>query len=189
MYLPHRDTRELALWSSFTEPNSNLVRSHPTEPQCSYDPVEGLPLAADADPIEKIRELEEQVGAWLCVCQCSTNVTSILAILTRRLKSQRGSVSPSRSQSPNHLRPPSRHHFNRSPSSGPMSLSPEFEPCGVAAPNPWPETSLDPNALPSSKTVPSGMVPSKRANNSDSFSGLIYSGWNPDLPEPAVLEH
>jgi hypothetical protein len=41
-------------------------RSHPTEPQCSYDPVEGLPLAADADPIEKIRELEEQVGALLC---------------------------------------------------------------------------------------------------------------------------
>ncbi len=36
--------------------------SHPSEPQCSYDPVEGLPLAADADPIEKIRELEEQVG-------------------------------------------------------------------------------------------------------------------------------
>ena len=37
-------------------------RRHPTEPQCSYDPVEGLPLAADADPIDKIRELEEQVG-------------------------------------------------------------------------------------------------------------------------------
>jgi hypothetical protein len=43
-------------------------RSHPTEPQCSYDPVEGLPLAADADPLEKIRELEEQVGALLCSC-------------------------------------------------------------------------------------------------------------------------
>ena len=37
--------------------------SHPTEPQCSYDPVEGLPLAPDADPLEKIKELEEQVGA------------------------------------------------------------------------------------------------------------------------------
>jgi hypothetical protein len=46
-------------------------RSHPTEPQCSYDPVEGLPLAADADPLEKIRELEEQVGALLCSCPSS----------------------------------------------------------------------------------------------------------------------
>ena len=42
--------------------------SHPTEPQCSYDPVEGLPLAPDADPLEKIKELEEQVGAFLYCC-------------------------------------------------------------------------------------------------------------------------
>jgi hypothetical protein len=27
--------------------------------------VEGLPLAADSDPLDKIRELEEQVGASL----------------------------------------------------------------------------------------------------------------------------
>jgi hypothetical protein len=46
--------------------------SHPTEPQCSYDPVEGLPLAADADPIEKIRELEEQVGSLLLLCDCTS---------------------------------------------------------------------------------------------------------------------
>jgi hypothetical protein len=45
-------------------------RSHPTEPQCSYDPVEGLPLAADSDPLDKIRELEEQVGASLCDPPC-----------------------------------------------------------------------------------------------------------------------
>ena len=34
---------------------------HPTEPQCSYDPVEGLPIAPDVDPGEKIRMLEEQI--------------------------------------------------------------------------------------------------------------------------------
>lgn len=38
-----------------------LVR-HPTEPQCSYDPTEGLRLAPDTDPIEKIKELEDQIG-------------------------------------------------------------------------------------------------------------------------------
>jgi hypothetical protein len=36
--------------------------SHPTEPQCSYDPVEGLTLAPDTDPLEKIKELEDQIG-------------------------------------------------------------------------------------------------------------------------------
>jgi hypothetical protein len=36
--------------------------SHPTEPQCSYDPVEGLPLAPDIDPLEKIKDLEDQIG-------------------------------------------------------------------------------------------------------------------------------
>lgn len=36
--------------------------SHPTEPQCSYDPVEGLTLAPDTNPVEKIKELEEQIS-------------------------------------------------------------------------------------------------------------------------------
>jgi len=35
--------------------------SHPTEPQCSYDPVEGLTLAPDTDPVEKIKDLENQI--------------------------------------------------------------------------------------------------------------------------------
>jgi hypothetical protein len=167
-------------------------RSHPTEPQCSYDPVEGLPLAADADPLEKIRELEEQVGALLCSCPSLIILIFLLAALTRKLKSQRGSVSPARSGSPNHLRPPSGHHFNRSPSMASVTLSPEFEPCGIATPNSWTDTALDPNAVPSNKTPLTGspgLVSSQPGHNPDSLSGLIYSGWNPDLPDPAVLDH
>lgn len=38
---------------------------HPTEPQCSYDPVEGLTLAPEIDPMEKIRMLEEQISKML----------------------------------------------------------------------------------------------------------------------------
>ena len=164
-------------------------RRHPTEPQCSYDPVEGLPLAADADPIDKIRELEEQVGVSIYYCPCST-VHFRLATLTRRLKSQRGSVSPSRSVSPNHLRPPI-HHINHSPSSATITLSPEFEPSGIATtPNAWADGPLDPNAVPSSKSIMgSPRVISPRPPHSDALSGLIHSGWNPDLPEPAVLDH
>jgi hypothetical protein len=102
-------------------------------------------------------------------------------------------MSPARSGSPNHLRPPSSQLINRSPSSGTVTLSPEFEPCGIATPNPWPDTALDPNAVPSNKaplTGSPGFVSSQPGHRrTDSLSGLIYSGWNPDLPEPAVLEH
>ncbi|KAF9787342.1 hypothetical protein BJ322DRAFT_1054850 [Thelephora terrestris] len=35
---------------------------HPTEPQCAYDPVDGLPLAPDTGPLEKIKALEEQLN-------------------------------------------------------------------------------------------------------------------------------
>lgn len=119
-----------------------------------------------------------------------------VAALTRRLKSQGGSVPPSRSQSPNHLRPPSSHLINRSPSSGTIALSPEFEPRGVATPTPWVETPLDPNAVaavPSSKTATQlsspGMVSPQPGHHSDPLSSLMHSGWNTDLPEPAVLDH
>ena len=43
--------------------SSNLHSNrHPEEPQCSYDPIEGLTLADSVNPAEKIRQLEEQIG-------------------------------------------------------------------------------------------------------------------------------
>ncbi|SRR6266852_3304212 len=190
----HQDTREffvhLLLHLLLHLSDVASYCRHPTEPQCSYDPVEGLPLAADADPIDKIRELEEQVCVSIYYWPCST-VHFHLATLTRRLKSQRGSLSPSRSVSPNHLRPPI-HHINHSPLSATITLSPEFEPSGIATPNAWADGPLDPNAVPSSKmTTQMGSpgVVSPRPPHSDALSGLIHSGWNPDLPEPAVLDH
>lgn len=39
-----------------------LSPRHPTEPQCSYDPIDGLPIAPDTDPVDRIRMLEEQIG-------------------------------------------------------------------------------------------------------------------------------
>lgn len=37
------------------------LSSHPEEPQCSYDPIEGLTLAESINPADKIRQLEEQI--------------------------------------------------------------------------------------------------------------------------------
>ena len=54
------------------------MASHPTEPQCSYDPTEGLRLAPDTDPIEKIKELEDQICEQNCALHRSlvTNQSS-----------------------------------------------------------------------------------------------------------------
>ncbi|KAH9082174.1 hypothetical protein EDB83DRAFT_2503296 [Lactarius deliciosus] len=161
--------RKRKLRCDAARPHCATCVNHPTEPQCSYDPVEGLPLAPDADPVEKIKELEEQV-----------------AILTKKLRAQRDSLSPSRSQSPNHLRPPSSHHFHQSPSSGSVTLSPDLEPCGITAPSPWHHTAADLNAVSSGSPE---MLSRQPVRHSDSLTGLIYSGWNPDLPEPDVLDH
>jgi hypothetical protein len=66
----HQDTRKFVGRHLPHLSHVAFSRRHPTEPQCSYDPVEGLPLAADADPIDRIRELEEQVGVSVCYCPC-----------------------------------------------------------------------------------------------------------------------
>jgi hypothetical protein len=150
--------------------------------------VEGLPLAPDADPLEKIKELEEQVGALHPNYSCPHTLIHLSAILTKKLRSQRDSLSPSRSQSPNHLRPPSSHYLHQSPSSGSVTLSPDLEPCGITTPSPWHHTAVDPNPVPSGSGSPE-VRSIQTGRPSDALSGLIYSGWNPDLPEPAVLDH
>ena len=182
-YHRHQDTRQSTIYHLSRLSYLSSHCSHPTEPQCSYDPVEGLPLAADADPLEKIRELEEQVGALRLSYSSPYVLIHLSAILTKKLRVQQDGLCPSRSQSPNHLRPPSSHHLHQSPSSGTVTLSPDLEPCGITTPSPWHQSAVDHNTMPSrSPEVPSG-------HQSDSLSGLIYSGWNADLPEPDVLDH
>ncbi|KAF5375241.1 hypothetical protein D9758_000188 [Tetrapyrgos nigripes] len=69
-------------WHAIISVPAPVGYAHPTEPQCSYDPVEGLTLAPDADPVERIRQLEEQI-----------------ANLKTQLNDQQAGASPSNSQS------------------------------------------------------------------------------------------
>lgn len=48
--------------------------SHPTEPQCVYDPVDGFTLSPDTDPVEKIRILEEEICEFFDVGRKGANV-------------------------------------------------------------------------------------------------------------------
>lgn len=105
-YLRHLDTRESFVCPLLNRSHRHFVScSHPTEPQCSYDPVEGLPLAPDADPIDKIRELEEQVGMFLCCSPYSTVLTFLCSFAHEETKITEGkrtalSFSISQSSSP-----------------------------------------------------------------------------------------
>lgn len=61
------DKRSSTSWirvsrSHVAQISHSRTRRHPTEPQCSYDPVEGLTLAPDTDPVDKIRQLELQIS-------------------------------------------------------------------------------------------------------------------------------
>ncbi|KAI0321367.1 hypothetical protein OF83DRAFT_1100013 [Amylostereum chailletii] len=157
--------------------------THPTEPQCSYDPVEGLPLAPDIDPADRIRQLEDQV-----------------ALLTRQLKGK-ASASPEGSVSPSHLYATPHNRTGSSPSmsasaafsGGPYSPEYDHRP-GSSSMTPTialPHASLEFNAMsvdrllhndsPKQRTTRHGHPP-------DSLTALIQTGWNPDLPDPTELE-
>ncbi|KAF9240865.1 hypothetical protein BU15DRAFT_87440 [Melanogaster broomeanus] len=89
-----------------------------------YDPVDGLALAPDTDPIEKIRTLEEEV--------CKRRNSNL------QLQERNNTLSPPR-HSQAFYRP--------------------------------------------------GSASSSPGASSDAALELIYSGWNPDLPEPHILDH
>ncbi|KAF7339400.1 hypothetical protein MSAN_02153900 [Mycena sanguinolenta] len=114
---------------------------HPTEPQCSYDPVDGLTLAPDTDPVEKIRQLENQI-----------------AQLKNKLHDRRAT---SRSSSPNR----------------PSSAANGSDNGGISLPH----ASLAMMNLISSDT--------SDARFRNPLMDLLFLGWNPDLPDPATLNH
>jgi len=144
--------------------------SHPTEPQCSYDPVEGLTLAPDADPAERIRQLEEQIGGVLCFAINSISQYSAAAALKGQLNDQSNSQngdSPSQAES-NALSPPSR---------------PPSELKGIALPRA--SLVLDSQFRNDSSSPELRPVTSTK----DPFMDLLFIGWNTDLPDPAIMNH
>ena len=148
------------------------IFSHPSEPQCSYDPVEGLTLAPDTDPLEKIKELEDQI----CEPQFLRYLLKF-TLYTASLKSQlysRPTVStspqPSTSIAP----------------SGNQSIATMTVPTlvNVISANNSPETRFQ-----STSQSPELQTIHVKTLDSDPFLDILFLGWNPDLPDPASLNH
>ncbi|KAI0068336.1 hypothetical protein BV25DRAFT_1793002 [Artomyces pyxidatus] len=128
--------------------------AHPTEPQCSYDPVDGLPLAPDVDPLDKIRDLEDLVGHRRTFSASSSPVNNM--------------------------------------TTG-TAYSPDYDAngSGMLPSIALPHASLDVNSMSADRLSHSESpeMHHKSIPRSNPLSSLIHSGWNPDLPEPAVLDH
>ncbi|ESK89307.1 hypothetical protein Moror_1245 [Moniliophthora roreri MCA 2997] len=160
---PHCGTC-LKQWHALISVPAPIGYAHPSEPQCSYDPVEGLTLAPDTDPVEKIKQLEEQISS-----------------LKNKLFEVQA-ASASRSGSPSQ------------PPHGKLS-APSSEIGGISLPHA--ALSMPNNISPSPSDAPfrgeSGSpelrTASSTKNGADPFMDLLFLGWNPDLPDPATLNH
>ncbi|KAJ7225441.1 hypothetical protein GGX14DRAFT_420493 [Mycena pura] len=132
--------------------------AHPPEPQCFYDPVDGLTLAPDTDPVDKIKQLERQI-----------------AQLKNQLQ-ERQTIS--RSSSPN--RPGSRENGSDSSAITLPHLS-------------LPMMNLISTGTQDGRFGSESGSPDLGANPSqsspDPLMDLLFLGWNPDLPDPATLNH
>ncbi|KAH8102434.1 hypothetical protein BXZ70DRAFT_928561 [Cristinia sonorae] len=168
---PHCTTCVKA-WQALISVPPPIGYAHPTEPQCSYDPVEGLPIAPDIDPTERIRELEEQISQLKNQLHESRTYPSRSASPARRYaKAHRSGSSPANGESPgtsplgNGVSLPRTAHDLRSTANG-SSASPQSTYRG----------SSDSPDLP-------------HVSKGDQFMDMLFSGWDPDLPDPATLNH
>ncbi|PFH54563.1 hypothetical protein AMATHDRAFT_134575 [Amanita thiersii Skay4041] len=133
-------------WQALISVPAPVGYAHPPEPQCSYDPVEGLTLAPDTDPVERIKQLEEQISQH--------SKKQLTTTVLRTYDDGSSEISPI--------------SLPQVSLSVAESLPPELreETFSTRLKNPDLQTS--------------GSAP---------VSDLLFSGWNPDLPDPATLDH
>ncbi|KII93558.1 hypothetical protein PLICRDRAFT_171296 [Plicaturopsis crispa FD-325 SS-3] len=161
-------------WQTLVSVPAPVGYAHPSEPQCSYDPVEGLSLAPDTDPLEKIRLLEEEVSE-----------------LKSRLYHN---ASGSRSISPNRNSQLRNSNLRAgSSSSAGRHTSPQAH--TLAGDISLPQASLNVGNLMIPSKTPEPRLPTHSPDlhttndpkAHDHFFEMLFSGWNTDLPDPSEL--
>ncbi|KAF9532019.1 hypothetical protein CPB83DRAFT_848197 [Crepidotus variabilis] len=153
-------------WQALVSVPAPIGYVHPTEPQCSYDPVDGLNLAPETDPLSKIKELEDQISSLKNQLfeRQAASASSTTSDSTSRQEIITGITIPQAPLSLVNIIPesPQSRFRNRSPS-------------------------------PNGRDVNGGGITNNagghRDDSPDPLIGLLFSGWNPDLPDPAVLNH
>ncbi|KZW00677.1 hypothetical protein EXIGLDRAFT_133844 [Exidia glandulosa HHB12029] len=182
--------------------------SHPAEPACMYDPVEGVALVADVsdDPNERVRQLESQIAELQLKLNRAHEQTS-RSVSPHNAYNQ--SVSPSASGSmhnspPNHnLSPPLNNH---SPAHGHRRIS------SAADVKPFSHEQQKSYSPPQEIVLPqvslnvpragattersfyaniemSPIEPGSGGSGTFMYTEILHAGWNRELPDPATLHH
>ncbi|KAI6031749.1 hypothetical protein PISMIDRAFT_91300 [Pisolithus microcarpus 441] len=154
-------------WQSLISVPAPVGYAHPAEPQCVYDPVDGLTLSPETDPIEKIRLLEEEVSKL-------------------KIQLQEQNI-PAHSPGPLMSR---RHSYGLCTPGSTATSS------GSDSQLPVPGSKLSASSTGYALSLNHlnfrqggfGINMQYTAVN-DVHSELIHTGWNTDLPEPHVLDH
>jgi hypothetical protein len=150
--------------------------------------VEGLTLAPETDPLEKIKVLEEQICTRSLALNHKSTEILLKAQLRNKLYDQQMRFSPNQSHHPSSYSDLSTSAvYQHAPST---ITHPTFT--GISLPH----VSLDMN--PTSSGGPDSRIRNENGSqeaqsinskNSDPFMDLFFSGWNPDLPDPPLLNH
>ncbi|GJE87629.1 Zn(II)2Cys6 transcription factor [Phanerochaete sordida] len=165
-------------WQALISVPPPVGYAHPTEPQCSYDPVDGLPIAPEVDPIDRIRLLEEQISTLRSQLNEARNFNS-------------GSASPPHQYPSPHQRVGSglsggsagRSPTLSSPNGSSTIVSPTMEMVnGVSMESPE-------SQLRGSSSSPQILQPTAGRGNDPMMMDVLFSGWDPDLPDSEVLNH
>ncbi|KAL4071020.1 hypothetical protein J3A83DRAFT_4093714 [Scleroderma citrinum] len=156
-------------WQSLISVPAPAGYVHPAEPQCTYDPVDGLTLAPDTGLVEKIQLLEEEV-------------------LKLKIKLQEQSLStsssgPSTSHQHGHglYRPESASSSSASGSQMSATTRNSSSYHNIGSPSALAHLHF-PQGNPGPANITHGC-------STDDDVDLIHTGWNPNLPEPHVLDH
>ncbi|KAI0734514.1 hypothetical protein C8Q72DRAFT_873050 [Fomitopsis betulina] len=163
-------------WQALISVPPPVGYAHPTEPQCSYDPVEGLPAVPEMDSTERMRQLEGEI----------LRLKSQLQHQQRILAS--GSSSP----------PVTAHHTHHHGGSGSLSSSsgrssagsPNLSGTIVAHPSYDYSNGLSTSSPDSQGRSSAGSPETSRPSNGlEPLVDVLISGRDPYLPEPRILNH
>jgi hypothetical protein len=149
--------------------------------------VEGLKLAPDIDPIEKIKDLEAQIGKFKTFLNTNIEGSHGTALLRNKLYEHQ--IAPGSSATPSNL-------INLITSPTPLASSSANRQGSDVGGKSLTHSSLalaeviTPESLETQFRSTSGSPDFQNGiKPSGAFVDLLFSGWDPDLPDPNTLNH
>ncbi|KAI0691334.1 hypothetical protein BC835DRAFT_122452 [Cytidiella melzeri] len=167
-------------WQALISVPPPVGYAHPTEPQCSYDPIEGLPMAPDTDPADRIRMLEDQISQLRSQLHEARNFTPRSTSPTQRLLHPRQPISGMSSTRSSSVRSPP----DNSPNGNGLLMPP---PVAVDMSS---VASLDsPDSQLRGSTGSPEILQVNTGASDPLMMEMFFSGWDADLPNPEILNH